>query len=306
MSTGGQGVALIARRLPVTQGSGRRGFLALGLLGPSAVLLGVLFFYPLLGIVLRSLNPVGDLSFSHPTFDFANYVHLYSNAGFRAIFVTTFKIAAITTGVCLVIGYPVAYILSGLPRGVANALLLVIMVPFWTSILVRLYAWTVILGPRGMVNSALQGAGVTDQPASLLFNTTSVIIGMVHYLLPYMVLILYSTMIRIDRSLIQAAYSMGARPTYMFRRVFLPLSLPGVYAGALLVFIIALGYFVTPAVLGGGSSITLPMYIQREAEQLSWGVASAMGVVLLCAAVIFFIIFDRVFGMERLVQGGDR
>jgi len=284
----------------------RAGLAAVSLLGPSIVLLGAMFFYPLLGILLRSLNADGDLSYTAPTFDIKNYSELVDDAGFRAIFRTTFKLAFITTVVCLVLGYPVAYALARLPRAAAAALMMIIMVPFWTSILVRLYAWTVILSPRGIANKGLEAVHITNEPVSLLFNLTGVVIGSVHYLLPFNILVLYSTMVGIDRRLVDAAYSLGASPLYMFRKVYFPLTLRGVYAGSLLVFIVALGYFVTPAILGGADAKTLPMYIQEEAQRLNWGLSSAMGMVLLAITIGLFAVLSRALNVERVVTGVRR
>lgn len=306
-ATPGGGVAAAPRGRATRERRARRQrrMLAVGLLAPTLALLVCLFLYPLLGIVLRSLSAEGNLSYLSPAVDFGNYMALVHDHGFRRILLNTFQIALYTTGICVVIGYPVAYVLASLSRKAAGVLLLLIMVPFWLSILVRLYAWTVILGPQGVINKTGMNLGLISEPLPLLFNQSSVVIGMVNYLLPYMVLILYSAMLSIDRRLIDAAYSMGASPFYMFRKVFFPLSLSGVYAGALLVFIISLGYFVTPAVLGG-SAITIPMYIQQQAEILEWGSASAMGVVLLAITIVLFIAFNRMFGLERLVRGVDR
>ena len=174
------------------------------------------------------------------------------------------------------------------------------------AILARLYAWTAILGRRGIINDWLIEANLIDEPIDLLFNRTAVIIGMVHILLPFMIIILYSTMIAIDRELQDAARSLGASGFQTFRRVFLPLSMPGVYAGVLLVFIISLGFFITPAVLGGGGDITIAIFVQQQVSILNWGVASAMSMVLLVVTIILFFVFNRLFGGERMVAGALR
>ena len=149
-------------------------------------------------------------------------------------------------------------------------------------------------------------ANLIDEPIDLLFNRTAVIIGMVHILLPFMIIILYSTMIAIDRELQDAARSLGASGFQTFQRVFLPLSMPGVYAGVLLVFIISLGLFITPAVLGGGGDITIAIFVQQQVSILNWGVASAMSMVLLVVTIILFFVFNRLFGGERMVAGALR
>ena len=149
-------------------------------------------------------------------------------------------------------------------------------------------------------------ANLIDEPIDLLFNRTAVIIGMVHILLPFMIIVLYSTMIAIDRELQDAARSLGASGLQTFRRVLLPLSMPGVYAGVLLVFIISLGFFITPAVLGGGGDITIAIFVQQQVSILNWGVASAMSMVLLVVTIVLFLVFNRLFGAERLVAGALR
>jgi ABC-type spermidine/putrescine transport system permease subunit I len=259
--------------------------------------------YPLAGILVRSLNANGSFS---PALDLKNYGTLLQDPAFRSIFLTTFEVAIGSTVVCFAVGYPVAYLLSKISRRHAAWLLLLIVAPFWTSILVRLYAWTVILGQYGVINRLLLQLGIIHQPLTLLYTTGADIIGMTHYLLPYMVLILYGTMIDIDRDLVTAAKSLGASSSYAFARIFFPLSLRGVYAGCLLVFIIGLGFFITPAVLGGPQDTTLAIYIQAQVNNLDWGVASAMGVVLLTVTIVLFVILARIFPIERLVGARGR
>jgi len=235
-----------------------------------------------------------------------NYKSLWDSTAFRRIMNITFQIAIMTTVVCLIVGYLFAYKLSMMPRGRAGLFLMVAMVPFWTAILARLYAWTIILGRRGVINEFLIDRGIIDQPMDLLFNRTSVIIGMVHVMLPYMIIIMYSTMISIDRALLEASRSLGASGWQTFRTVFLPLTMPGVYAGTLLVFIISLGFYITPAVLGGGSDTTISMFISEKVRIQDWGVATAMGAVLLTVTLILYFIFNKLFGTERLITGALR
>lgn len=268
------------------------------LLLPSLLLLLVLFVFPLAVVLSRS--------FTDPTFGIANYTALWRSRAFRNILANTFEIAAWTTAICLALGYPFAYQLSRLPRRWGQALLGLCLVPFFTAILARLYAWTLILGDAGVLNTYLLRWGLVAHPLALLFNRIGVIIGMVHVMLPYMVIVLYSTMVGIDRGLLDAAQSLGAGPFSAFRRVFLPLSLPGTYAGTLLVFIISLGFFVTPAVLGGGRDVTIATFVRQEIGVLDWGAAMAMSMVLLLVTGGLFLVLDRVFGTERLLVGGMR
>jgi len=268
------------------------------LLLPSLLLLLAIFIFPLAVVLSRS--------FTEPHAGFGNYVALWQSRAFRNILINTFEIAAWTTVICLLLGYPFSYQLAGLPKRWAQPLLGLCMIPFFTAILARLYAWTLILGDAGVLNSYLIDWGVVQQPISLLFNRVGVIIGMVHVMLPYMVIVLYSQMVGIDRSLIEAATSLGASPFAGFRRVFLPLSMPGTYAGTLLVFIISLGFFVTPAVLGGGRDVTIATFVRQEIGVLAWGAATAMSMVLLVVTVGLFFVLDRIFGTERLLVGGLR
>ena len=268
------------------------------LLLPSLLLLLAIFIFPLAVMLSRS--------FTEPHAGFGNYVALWQSRAFRNILINTFEIAAWTTAICLLVGYPFSYQLARLPKRWAQPLLGLCMIPFFTAILARLYAWTLILGDAGVLNSYLIDWGVIQQPVSLLFNRVGVIIGMVHVMLPYMVIVLYSQMVGIDRSLIDAATSLGASPFAGFRRVFLPLSMPGTYAGTLLVFIISLGFFVTPAVLGGGRDVTIATFVRQEIGVLAWGTATAMSMVLLVVTVGLFFVLDRIFGTERLLVGGLR
>jgi ABC-type spermidine/putrescine transport system permease subunit I len=268
------------------------------LLLPSLLLLLVVFIFPLVVVLSRS--------FTDPQVGVGNFVALWRSVAFRNILINTFQIAAWTTVICLALGYPFSYQLTRLPQRWSKLLLGLCMIPFFTAILARLYAWTIILGDAGILNTYLTQWGVIQHPLALLFNRLGVIIGMVHVMLPYMVIVLYSAMAGIDRSLLEAANSLGASPFAGFRRVFLPLSMPGTYAGTLLVFIISLGFFVTPAVLGGGRDVTIATFVRQEIGVLDWGAATAMSLVLLVVTMGLFFVLDRIFGTERILVGGLR
>jgi putative spermidine/putrescine transport system permease protein len=268
------------------------------LLSPTILLLVGVFLVPL-GLVLSK-------SFTDPRLGFQNYEALWRQPAFRLILQHTFEIALWTTLACLVLAYPLAYFLTTIPGRWARVCLGLCMIPLFTSIIARLYAWTTILGTRGVINSSLQQIGVIHQPLDLLFNRTAVVIGMSHIMLPYMVLILYSTMAGIDTALMDAAESLGAGFWNRMRRVFLPLSMPGVYAGLLLVFIMSLGFFITPAVLGGGGDMTIATFVQQEVNILEWGVAMSMCMVLLVVTAVLFLVFNRVSNTDRLLVGGLR
>jgi ABC-type spermidine/putrescine transport system permease subunit I len=275
-----------------------RPVVGLALLLPVCLLLFIFFIYPVAQILLQS--------FTEPTLGLQNYIALWRTPANLAIVENTFAIALWTTLICMVLAYPYAYHISRLKPGAAGIFIFLSFVPLFTAILARLYAWTVILGRRGIVNNLLIALGLIDRPLSLLFTPLSVTIGMVHVLLPYMIIVLYSVMLSIDRGLLEASRTLGANRFQTFWRVFLPLSMRGVYAGALLVFIVALGFFITPAVLGGADQLTMAVYIEQQVNILRWGTASAMAMVLLTITVALFIVFDQVFGAQRLITGGSR
>jgi putative spermidine/putrescine transport system permease protein len=264
------------------------------LVAPGLALVLLLFLYPLFRLVADSvLDPVPGLG---------NYVEVVTDPTLWQIIQTTLIIAAQCTVTTLLLAYPVSYLLSRLPRSRSNLLMMLVLLPFWTSLLVRMYAWMVLLGRHGIINEALISFGISDKPYSLLYNRFAVIIGMSHFLLPFMVLSLYSTMIGIDRSLIEAASSMGSSFRQTFLRIYLPLSLPGIYAGCLLVFILAMGFYITPALLGSPQETTISVYIQQQIQQLNWGEGTAMAVILVAIVVGLFTIYDRLLGFDRLFR----
>lgn len=268
------------------------------LLLPALAMLLICFVYPVFLILLKSFNT--------PDWGFQNYIALWKVQGNVLIIRKTFTVAFWTTLFCLLIAYPFAYYVTTLPPRRAKIFLFLSLAPLFTAILARLYAWTVILGRRGVINEFLIATGIIDRPLSLLFTPLAVTIGMVHVLLPYMILVLYSVMIKIDPAMLEASRTLGAGSTQTFRRVFLPLSMRGVYAGCLLVFIVALGFFITPAVLAGGDHLTVSVYIEQQIMVLRWGTASAMASILLVVTVIMFVGFDRLFGAQTLMTGGLR
>jgi putative spermidine/putrescine transport system permease protein len=181
--------------------------------------------------------------------------------------------------------------------------MIVVILPFFTAILVRTYAWMVILGRNGIINQLLIYWGIVSEPLKLMHNLFGVYVGMVQILLPFMILPLCSVMLGIDRRLMNAAESLGANPLRVFWHIFLPLSLPGVGGGCLLVFIIALGFFITPRLLGGVSDVMISSYIETQVNQLlKWGFASAMAVVLLMITLLIFPIYNRFFGIGKIMR----
>jgi putative spermidine/putrescine transport system permease protein len=218
---------------------------------------------------------------------------------FGRILLRTFGISAIVTLCCLLLGYPLAYWLSTLSARRANVLMILVLVPFWTSILVRVAAWIVLLQSEGLVNRALIGLHAIDQPLQLLFNRTGVVISMTHILLPFMILPLYSVMKSVPPTFLRAAVSLGSPPLAAFFRVYVPQTYPGVGAGALLVFILSIGYYVTPALLGGPDDQMLSYYIAQYTNvNVNWGMACALGALLLAATLVLYAVYRRVVKSE--------
>ena len=218
---------------------------------------------------------------------------------FGRILLRTFEISTIVTLWCLLLGYPLAYWLSTLSERRANVLMILVLVPFWTSILVRVCAWIVLLQSEGLVNHALIDVHLIDKPLALLFNRTGVIISMTHILLPFMILPLYSVMKSVPPTYLRAAVSLGSSPLAAFFRVYVPQTYPGIGAGALLVFILAIGYYVTPALLGGPEDQMLSYYIAQYTNvTVNWGMACALGALLLAATLVLYAIYRRVTKTE--------
>jgi putative spermidine/putrescine transport system permease protein len=264
---------------------------------PAILVLLALFVYPLVGIVDRSVYRPR----SGYTLDF--YLQIFRVPVYLQVIGHTFRISALVTLACLAFGYPLAYLLATISPRIARLLLIVVILPFFTSIIVRTYAWMVLLGRNGIVNQYLSGLGLIDAPLALLYNQGGVLIGMTYVLLPYMVLTLYSVMRGIDPGLVRAAHSLGASRWQAFRRVFLPLSRPGIAGGTLLVFILSLGFFITPALMGGPTDVMIAMLIEREVEfTLNWSFASALAVILLALTLVGFVGYNRIVRLERIFE----
>jgi putative spermidine/putrescine transport system permease protein len=203
-------------------------------------------------------------------------------AVFENIYLRTFKISAVVALLCVVLGYPIAYLLASLPERKANPLLILVLLPFWTSALVRTAAWAVLLQTNGVVNNMLQHIGLIDAPIQLIYNRLGVYIAMTHVLLPFLILPLYGVMKGIPPTAMRAASSLGAPPLRAFLKIYLPQTLPGVAAGAIIVFTLALGYYVTPALVGGGADQMISASIAFYTNQsLNWGMAAALSLLLL-------------------------
>jgi putative spermidine/putrescine transport system permease protein len=250
---------------------------------PAVVFLVVFFLAPLVMMSLRSLT-------DPPGAGLSNYAAFFNQAANLRVLGNTLWIAFLSTVTCLVIGYPYAYLMTIVPGRIAGLLLIGVLLPFWSSLLVRTFAWQVILRDTGVINRFLENVGLISQPLPLIRTTLGVIIGMSHILLPFMVLPIYAVMRRIDPEFGRAAANLGASPVRAFVRVFIPLTLSGVVAGSLLVFVLALGFYITPALLGGARDQMISQLIVSEVQQaLDWGSASAMAVLLM--AITFAILF---------------
>ena len=263
----------------------------LGLVLPLLGYLALFYAYPVFAMLLRSI--------AEPGWTIGNFARIFENAVYLHVLWLTFRVALVVTLITLMLGFPVAYLLARADPSKANLLMMLVLLPYWTSILVRTYAWMVLLGRQGLVNQLLMWIGVLDEPLRLLNTTFAVYLAMVHILLPFMILPLYSVMRGIDGNLLRAAAGLGATSFGVLRQVLLPLSLPGIWAGSLLVFILALGFFITPALVGGPRDMMIAVLIQQQVELFNWPFASALAALLLAAALAIFAIFAKVFRIEE-------
>lgn len=271
---------------------------ALALVAPAVLVLVVFFVAPLGKVVVWSVtDPAGSLTGRY-------YLRAVTETIYLRVILNTFRISLYVTLICLLLGYPVAYLLATAPRRVAGVLMVLVVLPFWISLLVRLYAWIVLLQKSGLINAALLRLGLVSQPLPLVYNLTGVIVGMVHVLLPFMILPLYSVMRGIDPSLMAAARNLGGTPAQAFRRVYLPLTYPGVGAGTLVVFMLSIGYFVTPALLGGLRETFIAQLIEQQVNVLiDWPFAAALSILLLAVTLLVYALFNRVLGLDRIWGG---
>ena len=268
---------------------------------PALALIAVFLIYPLWRMFALSFGSAESVAidFGFDTFD--QYRRAVSTRIYQSVFLTTFWISFLTTAGCLVASYPVAYLLANVSERVRTILIPLIVVPFWTSLLVRTFAWRIILGRNGPVNDTLEWLGLVDQPLSLVFNRIGTLVGMIHIMLPFMVLPIYAVMRGIPREYVRAAENLGAGPFNTWWRVFLPLSLPGVGAGALLVFILSIGFFITPAMLGGARDRMISNMIEIQINQVNnWEFASALAFLLLAATLLLYFVYARLMSFEKL------
>jgi putative spermidine/putrescine transport system permease protein/spermidine/putrescine transport system permease protein len=270
-------------------------FKLFGLTLPYLGLVSCLIIIPIGWLFYMSfIGKDGSLSLEH-------YTRMLDSKAYIRIFITTFKISFLTTLICVVIGYPLTYFMSQLPKKWAGVCMIGVLIPFWTSLLVRTYAWLVLLQKKGLLNNVLIDLEIIAEPIKFVHNTSGTLIGMAHIMLPFLILPLYANMRSIDKDCVRAAASLGATPSRAFWTVFFPLSIPGLVAGLLIVFVLCLGFYVTPAVLGGGRVIMAAMKISSNIElYFSWGAASALGVVLLVVTMAILFLASKLVSLDQI------
>jgi len=266
------------------------------LLVPVLVFFGVFYVYPILSLL--------SLSLFDPSFTLRHFADFFRNPAYWKVLLNTVSISATVTLVCLILAYPVSYFLANIKPKVANLLMVAIVLPFFTSLVVRTFSWIVLLGREGIINQILIGTGIISEPVKLLFNRFAVHVGMVHILIPYAILIIYNVMKGISKDYLRAAQILGANGIQTFIMVFLPLSLPGVTGSGVLIFIFSLGFFVTPALLGGLGDTMISQFIEVQVhETVNWGFAAALSAMLLVATLGIFLISYRFLRLNKIWVG---
>jgi mannopine transport system permease protein len=267
---------------------------SLALIAPLMLLLGWVFFLPIITFLLRSVT--------EPTLTTEHYARLVSEPLYMRVLLRTVWIALATTVITLLLGYPVAVLMTRVRGRTAALVTACVLIPLWTSVLVRSYAWIVLLQRNGIINGWLTDWNVIDRPLSLLYTEGAVLMAMSQVLLPFMVLPIYSTLRNIPADLTRAALNLGASQTRAFLAVTLPLSLPGVAAGCVMIFVLALGFYITPALVGGPRTLTIATLISQQAtELLNWPFAAAISSVLLALSLGVTVAFRRILNVEQTV-----
>ena len=270
---------------PARRGSG------LGTALPALLLLLAFFVIPVAALLSRSVT--------EPELGLHNYKTLLGSATYLQIFLNTFMVSAVVTLVTVLIAFPVSWALAIMPPRLSSTIFAIILLSMWTNLLARTYAWMVLLQQTGLVNRILMSIGLTNQPLQLTNNLVGVTIGMVYIMLPFMILPLYGVIRKIDPAILQAAALCGATKVQALRRVLLPLAAPGIASGALMVFVMSLGYFVTPALLGGTSNMMVAELIVQQVQSLvNWGMGGAAAFVLLVITLAIYALQLRVFERE--------
>jgi putative spermidine/putrescine transport system permease protein len=268
------------------------------LMAPSALLFAVFFFLPMGLMAMISLLTGNPVVQPHVTFTAKYYLRIVSDPYYFEVIWTTLRIGLLTTLSALLIGYPLAHWMARIRGRTAYAVLMMaVLTPMLTDVVVRTFAWMTLLSDKGVINQTLAGLGLINKPLPLMYNEFSIVLGLTHIYVPYMVLTLVGVIDRIDERLEQAAQNLGATPLRAFLEVTLPLSLPGILAGSLLVFALAISAYVTPILMGGFQIMTLPMLIyQQIASSFNVGFAAALGMVLLVISLVLVIAYNRILG----------
>jgi putative spermidine/putrescine transport system permease protein len=277
--------------------SGRAGFGWWLLVLPALLL--VLAFY------VAPIVQVLTISFTEPAPGFGNYERLFTSEGVQRVIVTTLRICLITTALALLLGYAIAYAITLASPRARGWWILAVLVPLWISVLVRAFAWVTLLRRQGLVNNTLVGSGLISEPLPLVWNEFGILVGMVHYMVPFAVLPMLASMREIDPRLLAAARGLGASRGQVFRQVFLPLSMPGVIAAGVLVFIFSLGFYITPAILGGGRTLMVAEWISLQIlDLIRWGLGTMMATMLVLTILVTLLVFSRLVDLRRMFGGG--
>jgi len=264
------------------------------LVGPLVLYMAVFYALPVLAMLARSILD--------PHLTLQNFLRLAGDGVFFRVFGNTLLTAVIVTLGALLLGYPVALALSRMRGTAAAVTLVIVLLPFWTSVLVRSYAWMVLLGRHGLINEALRAAALIDAPLRMLNTAFAVYVAMIHILLPYMILPIASVLRQVDPALPRAAAGLGASPWGTFRQVVLPLSMPGVIAGTLLVFVLSLGFYITPALVGGPRDMMLSQLIAQQVDLLNWPYAACLSATLLAATLVLLLLCQSLPGVRGALR----
>ncbi|MEH2492671.1 ABC transporter permease [Bradyrhizobium sp. AZCC 2230] len=260
---------------------------------PATLFLAACYYYPLIRVVW--------ISFSEPTIGIQNYEQLITSASIHRVVTTTLRICVLCTSACVVLGYIVSYVLLRAGPTKRRVMLLCVLLPLWISGLVRAFAWVTLLRNEGFINSTLMWVGLISRPLDLVWNEVGVVIGMTHYMLPFAILPLYASMLEIDQRILMAAQSLGASKSQVFLRIFFPLSVPGVAAAGVLVFVYSIGFFITPAILGGGKTLMIAEYVRLQiVELLRWGIGTMLSVTVGVSVLIIWGIAVKLIGTQRM------
>jgi putative spermidine/putrescine transport system permease protein len=264
---------------------------------PAGLLLLVFYIAPIAQVLA--------ISFSEPEPGFGNYERLFTSESVQRVILTTLRICLITTVLALLLGFAVAYAITLASPRARSWWMLAVLVPLWISVLVRAFAWVTLLRRQGLVNDTLMSWGLISEPLPLVWNEFGILVGMVHYMVPFAVLPMLSAMREIDPRLLAAARGLGATRGQVFRQVFLPLAMPGVIASGVLVFIFSLGFYITPAILGGGKTLMVAEWISLQIlDLIRWGLGTMMATMLIVAILVTLAVFSRVVDLRRMFGAG--